>query len=147
STAAAFLGERQQTPPMYAAIKQQGMPLYKLARQGIAVERDPRRIRIDALRLGIGAADALTFSVACSKGTYVRVLAQEIAASLGSVGHLETLRRVRFGHFGIAEAIALDALGSGSLPLVGLRESLRHLREIQVDAEALQRARRGYQPV
>jgi tRNA pseudouridine55 synthase len=147
TTAAQFHGEREQTPPMYSAIKRGGTPLYKLARQGVAVERAARRIRIDALHLGSVADGAVTFSVSCSKGTYIRVLAQEIAAALGSVGHLESLRRVRFGDFGIAEAISLDDLGGAAARLIGLRDALRHLREIRVDAAALQRARRGYEPV
>jgi tRNA pseudouridine55 synthase len=142
--AARFHGERLQTPPMYSALKRAGTPLYKLARQGIAVERDPRRVRIDRLELQLHAHGAIGLSVACSKGTYVRVLAQEIATSLGSVGHLETLRRTRFGPFSIAEAVTLDAFERGDHGTVlGLRESLRGVREIQLDVPAAARARRG----
>jgi tRNA pseudouridine55 synthase len=147
SIATQFHGERDQTPPMYSAIKRGGTPLYKLARQGVAVEREARRIRIDALRLGSAADGALAFSVSCSKGTYIRVLAQEIAAALGSVGHLESLRRVRFGDFAIGEAISLEALGGADTRLIGLRDALRRLREIRLDAAALPRARRGYEPI
>lgn len=144
-TAERFTGDLLQTPPMYSAIKRQGIPLYKLARQGIAVERQPRPVRIDALRLTKQGDGGIAFTVSCSKGTYIRVLAQQIAASLGSIGHLEKLRRIRFGHFGLQEAIVLSAVEC-TPPLIGLRDALRHLREIQIDTPALQRARQGYEP-
>jgi tRNA pseudouridine55 synthase len=142
-----FTGERLQIPPMHSAIKHQGTPLYKFARKGIAIEREPRRVRVDALQLTDEGRGALAFHVTCSKGTYVRVLAQEIAVTLGSVGHLEVLRRTRFGSFGIEEAVALDALDHGALPVIGTRAALRHLREIQIDAAAARRARQGYAPL
>jgi len=141
--AAQFLGERLQTPPMYSAIKRGGMPLYKLARQGIEVERAPRRVRIDRLELCLQAAGAIGFSVACSKGTYIRVLAQEVAGMLQSVGHLEVLRRTRFGSFSIEEATTLEAWEHGAGTILGVRESLRDLREIQLDALAAARVHRG----
>jgi tRNA pseudouridine55 synthase len=142
-----FCGERLQTPPMYSAVKQQGTPLYKLARQGIEVDRQPRLIRVRALTLNAAADGTVAFSVACSKGTYVRVLAQDIAAALGSVGHLEALRRTRFGQFRIADAIALDALHSATAALVSLRDALGDLREIRVDLPTATRVRHGYAPV
>jgi len=147
AVAASFLGERLQTPPMYSALKRAGIPLYKLARQGIEIEREPRRVRIDHLVLRLDGGDAIGFSVSCSKGTYVRVLAQEIATTLGSVGHLAMLRRIRFGSFNIDEAKTLDALEAGDVTVVGLRESLRDLREIPLDALAVARARQGYGPL
>ena len=142
-----FLGESLQVPPMHSAIKHHGVPLYELARKGIAIERQARRVCIDALQLTADGPGTIAFRVACSKGTYVRVLAQDIARGLGSVGHLEVLRRVRFGNFRIEEAIPLAAIGTAPLPLIGLREALRHLREIQIDAPAAQRARQGYAPL
>ncbi len=142
-----FLGESLQVPPMHSAIKHQGVPLYELARKGIAIERQARRVRIDALQLTADGPEAITFRVACSKGTYVRVLAQDIARALGSVGYLEVLRRVRFGSFRIEAAISLDAIGTQPPPVIGLRDALQHLREIQIDASAAQRARHGYAPL
>ncbi|HVO27521.1 MAG TPA: tRNA pseudouridine(55) synthase TruB [Candidatus Margulisiibacteriota bacterium] len=142
-----FVGESLQVPPMHSALKHHGVRLYALARQGIAVQRQARRVRIDALQLAVDEPGAVAFDVVCSKGTYVRVLAQDIALALGSVGHLEVLRRVRFGHFHITQAISLDAVGRGSLPVIGLREALRHLREVQLDAGAARRARQGYAPL
>lgn len=142
-----FLGESLQVPPMHSALKHHGVPLYELARKGVAVERQARRIRIDALQLTAGGPESITFRVACSKGTYVRVLAQDIARALGSVGYLDVLRRVRFGSFRIEAAISLDAIATQPPPVIGLRDALRHLREIQIDAPAAQRARQGYAPL
>jgi tRNA pseudouridine55 synthase len=139
-------GESLQIPPMYSAIKRHGMPLYKLARQGLSVERQPRAVRIVALELTDAGDGTVAFSVTCSKGTYVRVLAQQIAAGLGSLGHLVALRRTRFGAFGLAQAVKLDEWGRGPLPLIGLREALPHLREIFVDTATEHRTRQGYEP-
>ncbi len=147
-----FEGDSLQVPPMYSAIKHAGVPLYKLARQGLAVERAPRRVHIASFQLTSDGSSALAFSVCCSKGTYIRVLAQQVAAALGTAGHLEQLRRTRFGSFRVADAIPLAAVESGaipadSLPVIGLREALGHVREIRIDAGAEQRARQGYQPL
>jgi tRNA pseudouridine55 synthase len=90
---ARFLGEGQQVPPMYSAIKRAGQPLYRLARAGITVERAPRAIEVSQLRLLTLAPQALELEVLCSKGTYVRVLAEDIAAALGTLGHVSALRR------------------------------------------------------
>ena len=147
AVAQSLLGELVQTPPMYSAVKQDGTPLYKLARQGIAVERQPRRVHIAELQLVAHADTRLGFSLACSKGTYVRVLAEQIGIALGTVAHLEALRRTRFGHFGLDQAIALDELERGAVRVIGLREALAHLREIQIDAATSHRARQGYVPV
>jgi tRNA pseudouridine55 synthase len=91
---AALTGTRSQVPPMYSALKRDGRPLYELARQGVEVEREARTIRIDRLaRLALDDR-SLELEAVCSKGTYVRVLASEIAAALGTHGHLTRLRRL-----------------------------------------------------
>ncbi len=96
---APFLGESTQVPPMYSALKHQGQRLYRLARAGVEVERAPRRIRIERLDwLGAGD-DGLDFEVACSKGTYVRTLSEDLARALGTVGHVASLRRTGLGPF------------------------------------------------
>jgi len=145
ATAERFHGDLLQMPPMYSAIKQHGTPLYKLARRGIVVERVARPIRVDALELTCPEADAIGFSVACSKGTYIRVLAEEIASGLGTVGHLEVLRRTRFGSYGLQDAASLGTVEAGALPLIGLRAALHEVREIQLDAAGARSARSGYQ--
>jgi len=91
---AALSGERDQVPPMYSALKRDGRPLYELARRGEEVERAPRRITIHHIEPLAWSGGVLEFEVRCSKGTYVRVLGEEIAAGLGTVGHLGALRRL-----------------------------------------------------
>jgi tRNA pseudouridine55 synthase len=147
STAKYFYGTVMQMPPMYSAIKRHGTPLYKLARQGIVVARAPRAVEISALELSSHGDGRVAFRVVCSKGTYVRVLAEQVAAALGSLGYLETLRRSRFGHFSVAEAITLDALDPSAPQLIGVREALGDLPEICIDAAAARRARQGYEPL
>ena len=93
AVAARFIGVQQQIPPMYSALKQGGQRLYKLARQGIEVERPPREITIYALTELALTDDGFSFAVHCSKGTYVRVLAEDMAEALGTNGHLVALRR------------------------------------------------------
>lgn len=108
---ASFLGEQRQIPPMHSALKQNGVPLYRLARQGVEVERPARNIRIHAIRLeSWDGSEALIVDVHCSKGTYVRVLAQDIGRELGVGAYLTGLHRIGAGAFGISEAISLAAL-------------------------------------
>ncbi len=106
--ASRFLGAQWQVPPMYSALKKDGKKLYELARMGIDVERKPRAIVIDELSLTKRDDHHIDVSVSCSKGTYVRVLGQDIAKSLGSVGHLIALRRVATGGLSVDRAISLD---------------------------------------
>ena len=102
-----FLGEIMQVPPMYSALKKDGKKLYELAREGIEVERAARPLTIYKLSLTPLSAQQLQLTVTCSKGTYVRVLAEDIAKALGTVGHLTALRRIQTGDFEIANAITL----------------------------------------
>jgi tRNA pseudouridine55 synthase len=145
--AAAFTGELEQVPPMYSAIKRQGTPLYKLARQGIEVERQPRRVSIRRLNLEIRDERHIDFVVACSKGTYIRVLAADIAISLGTAGHLGSLRRTRFGRFDLTNAISLEQLAAEAPPVIGLSQALGHLREVRLNATDAGLARRGFVPL
>jgi len=97
--AAGFLGEQTQVPPMYSALKHEGERLYRLARKGVEVERAPRQVVIHRLDFqGMDGAQ-LRFEVRCSKGTYVRTLAEDIARALGTVGHVARLRRLALGPF------------------------------------------------
>ena len=100
-------GEIMQVPPMYSALKKDGKKLYELAREGIEVERTARPLTIYKLSLTPLSAQQLQLTVTCSKGTYVRVLAEDIAKALGTVGHLTALRRTQTGDFEIADAITL----------------------------------------
>lgn len=92
-----FLGQSQQIPPMHSAIKRDGQPLYKLARQGIEVEREPRDITIHSLTLQRLDGDELELDVHCTKGTYIRVLAEDIGEALGCGAHVAALRRTGVG--------------------------------------------------
>src|SRR4029077_11309688 len=97
-------------PPMYSALKRDGVPLYKLARKGEKVDRQPRRVRILELEIIDLKIPLVELRVRCSKGTYVRTLAEDIGAALGTGAHLAGLRRTGSGRFRIEDAVALPAL-------------------------------------
>lgn len=105
-----FVGEIDQVPPMTSALKRDGKPLYELARQGITVERDARRVRIHAIRLLSFAGDCAEIEVRCSKGTYIRVLGDDIGEALGCGAHLSALRRTGVADLKLAGAHTLAAL-------------------------------------
>ena len=107
--AATFVGDLQQIPPMVSAKKQGGVPLYKLARKGIEVVREPRLVHIFNYRFTAYAEPLAKFRVACTKGTYVRSLAHDLGIKLGCGAHLATLRRVTSGKWDVANALTLDA--------------------------------------
>jgi tRNA pseudouridine55 synthase len=108
--ASRFIGASQQVPPMYSALKHQGERLYRIARQGHEVERAPRPIVIHRLELLGIEANRLDFEVACSKGTYVRTLAEDLARACGTVGHVHALRRLRLGPFANPQMHGLAAI-------------------------------------
>lgn len=106
-----FVGSQMQTPPMYSAVKINGQPLYKMARQGIEVERKARPIEIFSLEYGGSPAEnEYQLTVRCSKGTYIRVLLEEIAAAMGQKGTMSTLRRVAAGVYTEADAHTLEEI-------------------------------------
>jgi tRNA pseudouridine55 synthase len=109
-----FEGEIEQVPPMYSALKQDGQPLYKLARQGKTVERKARAITVYAIELTDFDADAneIEIEVDCSKGTYIRTIADDLGQILGCGGHIIALRRLRAGAFSIEESVTLEALAA-----------------------------------
>ncbi|HJN78272.1 MAG TPA: tRNA pseudouridine(55) synthase TruB [Myxococcota bacterium] len=107
---ASFLGERMQTPPAYSAVKVDGRRLYEYARAGIEKRARPRPITIGGVEVLEASEEALRVRIRCSRGTYVRVLGAEIAESLGTVGHLVALRRLRSGPFSLEGALDLSTL-------------------------------------
>ncbi len=114
-----FVGDLMQMPPMVSAVKKDGVPLYKLARKGIEVERATRLIHVYSFRFSSYQEPVGRFQVACTKGTYVRTLAHELGQKLGCGAHLSTLRRLESGRFRVADAIPLDqalALTPAELP-------------------------------
>lgn len=115
SVVAGFVGESLQTPPMHSALKYEGRALYTYARAGIEIERTPRRIRIDDITILGQRNNDVSLDVRCSKGTYIRTLAEDIGAKLGCGAHLVALRRTGVGGFSLAQSVSLDAFASKTL--------------------------------
>jgi tRNA pseudouridine55 synthase len=141
-----FRGPQQQVPPMYAALKRAGEPLYRLARRGIAVPRAPRALIIDELELLRLEADRLELRVLCSKGTYVRVLGEDLARALGSCGHLTALRRLYLEPFVNEPMIDLTALETRPMsawPLLPPERALLHRPALRLHAAALRALAHG----
>ena len=107
---ARFVGAQTQIPPMHSALKRDGVPLYKLARQGLTVERAPRDIHVISLSTVSLEGDQLVIDTLVSKGTYIRVLAEDIGEALGCGAHLTALRRTATGGFPLEQAVTLEAL-------------------------------------
>ncbi len=143
-----FIGPILQIPPMHSALKRHGRPLYELARQGIEVEREPRAVVIHAIDcLGFGG-DRLHLRVACSKGTYIRVLAADIGQALGCGAHLAGLRRTRVGDLDLGAAVTLAHLESldeagRTTCLQPVDALLRTLPSALLEGEAAERFRHG----
>lgn len=107
-----FRGDIQQVPPMYSALKKEGKPLYELARKGIEIEREARPVTIHALELIEFTENSITLDVTCSKGTYIRVLGEDIGEALGCGGHLTMLHRIQTGHFELIPSYTIEYLES-----------------------------------
>ena len=139
-----FRGEIEQVPPMHSALKRDGVPLYALARKGETVAREARRVRITELEnIGFDPPH-LVLRVRCSKGTYVRTLAEDIGEALGTCAHLAALRRTACGRWRVEEAVTLDALGSPrERHLLTLAELLADLPRAELDAAQEARFRHG----
>lgn len=133
-----LVGEIEQVPPMYSALKYQGTRLYELARKGETVPRQARKVTIKSLQGQSWEPPLFSFEVHCSKGTYVRTLGEQLATLSGSLGHLVALRRTASGGFNIGQAITLDALAEMPDPkmaLLAADRALLHLAEIELDRE------------
>lgn len=144
-----FEGVIRQLPPMYSALKKDGVPLYRLARQGIEVERESREVRIDRLQILDVDLPLITLEVDCSKGTYVRTLCHDLGLALGTGAHLVALRRTRSGSFTEADCVILEELetdGTAAPPLLSVDEALRGMPALEVDAEATRRLADGIPP-
>jgi tRNA pseudouridine55 synthase len=105
-----FVGDQMQTPPMVSAVKKDGVPLYKLARKGVEVERKARLIHLYSFRFTDYQEPLARFRIACTKGTYVRTIAHDLGQKLGCGAHLATLRRIVSGKFDVADAIEYEEL-------------------------------------
>ena len=145
---AGFTGDILQVPPMHSALKRDGRPLYELARQGIEVEREARAVTIHRIELQAFAGDRLQIRVACSKGTYIRVLAADIGQALGCGAHLAGLRRSGVGDLTLAGSVTLaqlEALAEADrlAYLQPVDALLQSLPSVLLEGEAAQRFRHG----
>ncbi|QGZ61714.1 tRNA pseudouridine(55) synthase TruB [Paraburkholderia acidisoli] len=145
---ARFLGDIVQVPPMYSALKRDGKPLYEYARAGQTVEREGREVKILALDLLACALPDVTFRVTCSKGTYVRTLAEDIGETLGCGAHLVMLRRTGVGALTLEHAVTLDALtavdeAARDVWLQPVDALLSTFPAVTLDAEAARRFTHG----
>ncbi|MGJ7458128.1 tRNA pseudouridine(55) synthase TruB [Halomonas sp. RA08-2] len=146
---ARFLGEIEQVPPMYSALKHQGRKLYELAREGKSIERAARRVTVYDARLLAFEGEAFELEVKVSKGTYVRTLAEDIGRALGTGAHISALRRLETGPFTAEGMLTLEALGT--LPDQAAREArllpvdvlVAHLPRLELDASAAARLTLG----
>jgi tRNA pseudouridine55 synthase len=139
---AAWRGAREQVPPMVSALRHGGRRLYELARQGLEVERAPRPVVIDRFDLLSFEPPRARFSVACSKGTYVRSLVRDVGEALGCGATLTALRRTRSGRFTLADAIPLAAVTREAV-LVTPADAVAHLVTQELDAAGTLAASRG----
>lgn len=139
---AAFVGEQDQIPPMHSALKFEGKRLYELARRGESVEREPRRIAIHRMTLVRFERDQLEFDVYCSKGTYIRTLAADIAHRLGTLGHVRALRRLSLDPFGHLPMYTLEQLAqqppaARDALLLGADQAFLDLPRVELGAAAV----------
>ena len=146
-----FTGDLTQVPPMFSALKKDGVRLYQLARQGKEISREARAIRINALTLRQLSETEIEFEVSCSRGTYVRTLAADMGTELGCGAHLKTLRRSACGHLNISDALTPDELdercAGGESPLLSLRSALSHLPAVAWRSQLISLLRLGQQEV
>ena len=145
----AFTGSISQVPPMYSALKRDGKPLYEYARAGVEIERAPRNITIYAIRWTNIQWPEATLEVSCSKGTYIRVLAEDIGNTLGCGAHLVGLRRTEVGHLTLEQSFDIDAIQSNALdsaryilPVDSLLQTLPHLTVDEQQAKRLEMGQR-----
>ena len=144
-----FVGEQDQIPPMYSAKKKNGIPLYKLARNGINVRRDPVKVVVYSIDFIKKEGNQVLFEVCCSSGTYIRTLSHDVGKKLGCYAHMVRLTRTKVGLFGLGRTLTLEGLktaheeGSLSKKLLHLEEVLNFLPTIRVKEEYLKSVSHG----
>jgi tRNA pseudouridine55 synthase len=144
-----FLGKIHQIPPMFSAVKMQGMPLYRLARKGIEVERKQREVEIYKIQTEEMELPLVHFRVSCSKGTYIRTLGRDIGRKAGCGAHLVRLRRIRSGPFTLDQAISWERMKGLTVPdalspwLISLNAALPSLPEVIGDEPLMRKVRVG----
>ena len=141
-----FIGTIQQVPPMYSALKRNGVPLYELARRGETVDIQPRTVIIDRIDLIDFTSPLATIDVECGSGTYIRSLARDLGQRLGVGGYLKSLRRTRYGIFDIKDAVGLDSLKMLEDVVARLLpndHALAHCPRVDIDSEAADKLGHG----
>jgi tRNA pseudouridine55 synthase len=138
-----FIGEIEQVPPMYSALKRDGKPLYEYARAGVEIERESRRITIYSITVLDISWPEIALEIHCSKGTYIRVLAEDIGHALGCGAHLIGLRRTMVGHLSLDRAVTLDGISDIAPQVLPVDALLQSLPELTVDDHQAKRLEMG----
>jgi tRNA pseudouridine55 synthase len=147
-----FMGEVEQTPPIYSALKFKGKRAYALARQGMSVVLPKRMVRIPSIEILSVEIPEITIRIRCSGGTYIRSLAADIGSALGTGAYLKSLRRLSSGHFHVKDAIESDSIQDLgpyedlAVHMISLNDSLPGIKELRVDDPMSRKIRNGYRP-
>ncbi|MEE9611657.1 MAG: tRNA pseudouridine(55) synthase TruB [Desulfatiglandales bacterium] len=147
-----FVGEIEQVPPIFSALNVEGKRAYELARKGIKIELEKRKVNVHSLEIISVELPDVTMEVCCSSGTYMRSLAVALGRELGPGAHLKSLRRLSSGPFTLKEALNFDQMGFISASpifresIIPLREALPHMKETQVNDQMAKKIRNGHQP-
>ncbi|MFH1350751.1 MAG: tRNA pseudouridine(55) synthase TruB [Pseudomonadota bacterium] len=146
-----FIGEIEQVPPVFSALKYKGKRAYEFARKGIKVDLKSRKVKIHSLEMTSIDLPDMMMKVACSRGTYIRTLASDLGERLGTGAYLIALRRLAIGPFNVKDALASSNIGLDSADklrkaIIPLREALPHIKGVLVDAHMAQKIRDGCQP-
>jgi tRNA pseudouridine55 synthase len=147
-----FVGEAEQSPPIFSAVKYRGKRAYKLARKGITPDLKKRKVMIRSLEIVSVDLPEVTLEVTCSSGTYIRSLAADLGEKLGPGAHLKALRRQAIGPFSLRKALDSKKIGLDRTEnalhdrIIPLRDAIPHLKEVQVDDKLAHKIRNGFQP-
>ena len=151
-TADQFIGAIKQVPPSYSAVHHSGKRAYELARSGIAIDLQPRDVRVDYINILSVNLPTVWFEIGCSSGTYIRTLAVDLGRSLGIGAHLTSLRRIKSGPFHIDDALTLmqitQHLSNNTIDgiIIPLRNALKGMMEVEIPDKLARKIRNGYQP-
>jgi len=147
-----FIGTIKQVPPSYSAVHYNGKRAYELARNGIAIDLQPKDVRVDYITILLVDLPYVWFEVGCSSGTYIRTLAADLGKSLGIGAHLTFLRRIKSGPFHVDDALTLEQIAHhlsnntiGEV-IISLRNALKGMIEVEISDELAKKIRNGYQP-
>jgi len=140
-----YEGKISQIPPMYSAVKKDGVRLYEYARQGVEIERPAREVTINKIELIEFSPPFVRFMVECSRGTYIRVLASDIAEDIGCGGHLAELRRIESDGFTIEDAVTIEDVKGGRIELTPPGDALSHMKRLDISGGLAEAIRQGKQ--